>query len=149
MFGGVLLLALVVFGLSWLFGFGKPERFVKFIVWLIFGPVLLGLLYSEWLSFYSDATFLVKVIIWVGVLFVILLSLRFLFPSSPYFRRMSETIWDFVVFFLTFPFRLIWRSGRQVSEGERNRARLQRYRPAVGGRPPLRNDLEGRLNRRR
>ena len=146
MLGGVLLLALVAFGLSWLFGFGRPERFVKFVVWLVFGPLLLGLLYSEWLGFYSDAPILIRLIVWVGLPFVILLSLRFLFPNSPYFRRASEVIWDFFVFFLTFPLRLIWRSGRQISERERHRMRLERYRPAVGGRPPLRNDREGRLN---
>jgi hypothetical protein len=54
MITGILLIAMVVLGLSWMFGFGKPERLVKFSIWLTLGPLLLGLFYGEALAFYSD-----------------------------------------------------------------------------------------------
>lgn len=147
MIGGILLLALGVFGLSWLFGFGKPERFVKFIVWLLVGPVLLGLLYSEWLSFYFDLPIIAKAVLLIAIPFLLLFALRLFFPNSPQIRSICDFLWNLLVFLLTFPIRLFWRSGRRISDGERNRIRLQRYRPTVGGRPPLRNDRERALNR--
>lgn len=148
MISGILLIALVVFGLSWLFGFGKPERFVKFIVWLLFGPVLLGLLYTEWLSFYFDMPLMAKAVLLIAIPFLLLFALRLFFPNSPQIRTITDFIWSLLVFLLTFPARLFWRSGRQISDRESNRIRLQRYRPAVGGRPPLRNDRERDVNQR-
>ena len=120
MIGGILLIALVVFGLSWLFGFGKPERFVKFIVWLLFGPVLLGLLYSEWLGFYFDLPLIAKAILLIAIPFLLLFALRLFFPNSPQIRSITDFIWSLLVFLLTFPVRLFWRSGRQISDREQS-----------------------------
>ena len=147
MMGGILLIALAVFGLSWLFGFGKPERFVKFIIWLVFGPVLLSLLYSEWLSFFFEFPFIAKAGFLVAIPFLLLFALKLFFPNSTQIRSITDFIWNLLVFLLTFPFRLFWRSSKQISERERNRIRLQRYRPVVGGRAPLRNKRYRDLNR--
>lgn len=137
MIGGILLIALVIFGLSWLFGFGKPERLIKFIVWLVFGPLLLGLFYSEWYAYYSELSWFGQVAIIVAIPFLLLLALRSLFPQSKLVAATTGVIWDILVFSLTFPFRLVWRSGRQIANKEGNRIKLARYRPAIGGRPPL------------
>jgi hypothetical protein len=149
MVAGILLLGLAIFGLCWLFGFGKPERLVKFVVWLTFGPILLGVFFGEWSSFYSGLPWYAQVMFLTALPFAILFGFRLFFPQSTLIRGTIDFAWSFLVFWVTFPIRLIWRSGRHVSERERNRTRLQRYRPAVGGRPPLRNDPEGRLNQRR
>jgi hypothetical protein len=144
MIGGTLLIALVVFGLSWLFGFGRPERLVKFIVWLIFGPLLLSLLYNEWAVFASNLPWPARVALLVAVPFIVLFALRTLLPNSSAIRTIIDFIWDLLTFALTFPLRVFWRSTRQIADRERNRIRLQRIRPTVGGRPPLRNLERGR-----
>ena len=94
MLGGILLIALAVFGLSWLFGFGKPDRLVKFIIWLIFGPLLLGLLYSEWLSFYLDLPLVAKAVLLIASPFVLLFALRLFFPNAPQIRSICDFIWN-------------------------------------------------------
>ena len=94
MIGGILLIALVVFGLSWLFGFGKPERFVKFIIWLIFGPLLLGLLYGEWRGFYFDLPLVAKAALLIAIPFILLCALRLFFPNSPQIRSICDFIWN-------------------------------------------------------
>ncbi len=137
MISGILLLSLVVFGLSWLFGLGRPDRLVKFIICLIFGPLLIGLFYNEWLNFYSELPLIGQIMIVVGVPFFLLFALRVLFPSSHGVSAATGVLWSLVVFVLSFPARLLWRSGVQIADRERNRVRLQRHRPAVGGRPPL------------
>lgn len=137
MIGGILLIALTIVGLSWLFGYGRPDRFIKFIIWMIFGPLLLGLLYNEWLQFYSSLSPAVQVGSLLLVIPLVLFLARLLLPATPFTRAINEFIWDGVVFVITFPFRLVWRCCKQFASRERNRIRLQRYRPAVGGRPPL------------
>lgn len=148
MIGGTLLIALVIFGLSWLFGFGKPDRLVKFIIWLIFGPLLLGLFYNEWFSFSSDLPWLARIGLIIGVPFFALFALRMLLPNSRAIRIVIDFIWDLLIFLLTFPFRIVWRSSRQIADRERNRIRWQRIRPTVGGRPPLRNPERRNTNAR-
>lgn len=148
MVAGILLIGLVAFGLSWLFGFGKPERLVKFIVWLIFGPVLLGVFYSEWSNFFSSLPFFGQIAFLIIIPFILLLALHMFFPNSSLIRGIVDFIWNMLVFLLSFPVRLLWRSGKHISNTERNRIRLQRYRPSVGGRPPLRNDRETDVARR-
>lgn len=146
MIGGTLLLALVVFGLSWLFGFGKPARLVKFIIWLTFGPLLLGLFYNEWLSFHSGLPLLGQIALVIAIPFFLLFALRVLLPGVRGVSITIDILWSLLIFLLTFPARLVWRSGRHITDRERNRIRLQRNRPIVGGRPPLRNELRRRVN---
>ena len=52
MIGGILLLGIAVFGLMVLFGKGKPENYYKFLIWLIFAPVLLAIGYNHALWFW-------------------------------------------------------------------------------------------------
>lgn len=147
MITGILLLALVIFGLSWLFGFGRPDRLVKFIIWLLLGPLLLGLFYNEWLNFYLELPLIGQVIIIVAVPFFLLFALRVLFPASSGVSATTNVLWDLVVFIFTFPARLVWRSGRHITDKERNRIRLQRNRPEVGRQPPLAQNHRNRIYR--
>lgn len=137
MITGILLLSLMIFALSWLFGLGKPERLLKLIVWLIFGPLLLALLYNEWLSFFSGLPLAGQIALVIAVPFFLLFALTVMFPGSRGVSITVDVLWNFLIFLLTFPARLLWRSGRQIADRERNRIRLQRNLPIVGGRPPL------------
>jgi hypothetical protein len=42
MLGALLLLAIVVFGLLIMFGRAEPDRYYKFLIFLIIGPILLS-----------------------------------------------------------------------------------------------------------
>lgn len=136
MIGGLLLVGLAILGLCWLFGFGKPERLLKFVIWVIAGPLILGLLYNEWLCFYVDLPFLGQAALIVVVPFLILFSLRVLFPGSKVVSTITAVTWDLLIFALTFPLSLVLRSGRQFAARESSRIHLQKNRPVVGGRPP-------------
>lgn len=149
MLAGILLISLVAVGLCWMFGFGRPERLVKFLAWLTFGPLLLGLFVNEWTSYYYEQSWFVRIALLAAVPFLILFLIRFLFSDSRFVKAATDYVWELLIFGMTFPVRLLWRSGLQISEREGNRIRLQRYRPVIGGRPPFRNDRDLDLPRRK
>lgn len=134
----MLVLALTITGICIMLGYLKPESIYKILIWLIAGSLLLSLAYSEWTQFYANLPLWLQCIGLILLPFILLFLLRFLLPKAAWINRLQQAVLDALVYFLTFPVRLIWRAGRQIVDREHHRIRLQRHRPAVGGRPPLR-----------
>lgn len=150
MIGGILLIGLVIFGLTVLFGKNKPDKMYQFIIWLIFSPVLIGIAYSHLWYLWSNCPW------WLQLIFILTLPLltpfvlRVMFPNSRWLQELNYHVFQFFIYFVTFPFRLIWRSTQFTLGQERRNQRLNPYRPVVGGRPPLAtNNRENRFNRNR
>lgn len=138
MIGGILLLAIAVFGLQILFGRGEPANYVKFLVWLIFAPIIAAIGYSHVLWAWNDLPLGVQVATLAVLPFVVLVILRIAFPRAAFLVRLRTWLFEALIMILTFPFRLVIRAGRLVLQRERRRVPLDRHRPAVGGRPPVR-----------
>jgi hypothetical protein len=136
--GGILLLALVVTGLGVLVGWTSPQRLTRFCVWLAVGPVLIGLAYSAGLSAYRGLPVLAQLALIALLPFALLLVAHALLPKSPWAKHLTNAMFDAILFALTFPVRLVWRSVRLVASREHQPARLERHRPVVGHRPPVR-----------
>lgn len=140
MAGEILLIAIAVFGISVLFGQGKPENYYKFLLWLIIAPLLLaiGFNHALWLWFQSP--------LWMQILSILLVPffvsalLRLLFPKAKWLQGLQTVIFQTLIYVAVFPFRFVWRAVRFFSQRERRTQRLNPYRPVVGGRPPLRNE---------
>lgn len=142
----MLLLAFIIVGFCTMFGYLKSDSIYKVLIWLIVGPLLLWFIYNEWTQFYAHLPWWWQVVSLILLPFVLLALLRFFLPKSAWITRLQQAIFDALVFCLTFPIRLVWRAGRQIIDRERHRIRLQRHRPAVGGRPPLRTPERRNIN---
>lgn len=137
MIGGILLLAIVVFGLGILFGKGKVENYYKFLIWLIFAPVLFAIGFNHMVWFWLGLPLWAQIL---GVLlapFLVWSLLRLLLPNAKWLQDLQALIFQTVLYAITFPVRLLWRAGRLILERERHRVRLNAYRPVVGSRPPI------------
>lgn len=137
MLGGIILLLLVFGGLGIMFGYTEPKRIVQYLIWLIVGPVLIGIALNEWFGFYSSLSWVAKLLFIVALPFILLLILRTILPKSALVRSITDVLWNALVFAFTFPFRLLFRSGRLISQRERTRIRLAANQTVVGRRPPL------------
>ena len=145
MIGGILLLAIAVFGLQIMFGRGKPENFLKFLIWLILAPMLISIGYNQMLWAWTGLPTWVQLLSLALVPFVLLAVLRMVFPKAAWLNELLLAIFNILVFVVTFPFRFAWRSVQLILERERRRTPLERYRPVVGGRPPIQSSRrEGR-----
>lgn len=139
MIGGILLLAIVVFGLQVLFG-KKPENYYKFLIWLIFAPLLLAIGYNHALWFWLGLPLWMQILSLLLVPFFISAVLRFLFPKAKWLQSLQTAIFQTLIYAATFPFRFLWRAGRFFFEREHRSQRLNPYRPVVGGSPPFQNE---------
>lgn len=140
MSGGILLLAIAIFGLMVLFGQGKPENYYKFLIWLIFAPVLLAIGYNHALWFWLGLPLWMQVLSILLVPFLVAAILRLMFPKAKWLQAMQTAIFQTLIYVVTFPLRFVWRSGQFVFQRERQTQRLNPYRPVVGARPPLQNE---------
>lgn len=143
MIGSILLLVIVVFGLQILFGRGKPENLVKFVVFLIFGPILLAIGFNHLLWFWGGLPLWAEVLCLLLIPFLLAAFLKMAFPRAAWLNFIQAFVFDTVLFIFTFPFRFIYRAFRLFFQRERRRVPLDPYRPAVGRRPPIlyrRND---------
>lgn len=146
MIGGFLLLAIAVFGLSVLFGKGKIEDYLKFAVWLIFAPVLfaIGINHVEWLW--------LGLPLWMQVLTVLLAPffamgvLLYFFPKAKWLRGLLEAVFQFLIYLITFPVRLVWRAGKFLLQKERSVSQLDSHKAVVGSKPPLKDQQHRRNN---
>ena len=130
-------MAIAIFGILILFGKGKPEQFYKFVIFLIFAPVLLAIGFNHTLWLWYGLPFWIQILSLLLLPLLLLLVLRTLFPKSLFVRVITDVLWDTVVFAFTFPIRLIFRSGRLISQRERTRTRLAPHQTVIGRRPPL------------
>ena len=138
MIGGILLLAIAVFGLQVLFG-KKPDSYYKFLIWLIFAPMLLAIGYNHALWFWYGLPFWMQILSILLVPFLVSAILRLLFPKAKWLLDMQAIVFQTLIYVVTFPLRFIWRAGLFVFQRERRPQRLNPYRLVVGGRPPIQN----------
>ncbi len=140
MIGGILLLGIAVFGLMVLFGKGKPENYYKFLIWLIFAPVLLAIGYNHALWFWLGLPLWIQILSILLIPFFVGAVLSLLFPKARWLQALQTVVFQTLIYAVTFPFRFLWRTGQFFFQRERRTQRLNPYRPVVGGRPPLRNE---------
>lgn len=140
MIGGILLLGIAVFGLMVLFGQGKPENYYKFLIWLIFAPLLLAIGYSHALWFWFGLPLWMQLLSVLLVPFFVSAILRLMLPKAKWLQGLQTAVFQTLIYAVTFPFRFVWRAGQFFFQRERRAQRLNPYRPVVGGRPPLQNE---------
>ncbi len=134
---GLLLLAICVFGTLVLFGQADSGRYYRFLIFLIIGPILasIGISHLEW--FWSSASALVKLVVIFTLPFLVAGLLRALLPKSRTVDVVLSGLFNGAVALVSFPLRLLWRIGSYTFARERRSFPLDRYRPAVGTRPPI------------
>ena len=139
MIGGIILLAVAVFGLSVLFGKGKIEDYFKFAVCLIFLPVLLGIgiNHAEW--FWLGLPLWMQVLTILLAPFLAIAVLFYFFPKAKWLQGLFEAVFQFLIYLVTFPMRFVWRAGKLLLNKERHITRLDSRRATVGSKPPLKD----------
>lgn len=140
MIGGLLLLSVAVFGIRVLFGKTKPENLFMFAVVLIFAPVLLAVGYNHAVWYWSSQQLWIRILGILLVPFFFSAILRLMFPQAKWIQSFQTTVFQTLIYFITFPFRFLWRAGRFFFERERRTQRLSPYKSVVGIRPPLQNE---------
>lgn len=140
MVSGILILAIAVFGISVLFGKGKVENYYKFLIWLIFAPILLAIGYNHFIWFWLTLPLWMQIISVLLVPIFVPAILRLMFPKAKWLQVLQTAIFKTLIYTAAFPFRFLLRAGRFFFERERRTQRLNPYRPVVGGRPPLQNE---------
>jgi hypothetical protein len=142
MLGALLLLAIVVFGLLIMFGKAEPDRYYKFLIFLIIGPILLSIGFNHLIWFWLGLPLWAQVIGILLLPFFISAALRTVFPNAKWLQQTQAVLFQTLVYLVTFPLRLIWRAGRMIFERERHAVRLNPHSPVVGGRAPIIRDRE-------
>lgn len=142
--GAILLLGLMIFGLQVLFGRQDASKIYPFLILLIVGPILLSIGLSHSIWFWEGLPLWAQVITFLILPFLLMAVIRRFLPKSAALDRAQGVAFDTLVYIVTFPVRLLWRSGQLILRRERRPARLNPRRPVVGGRPPLVNYRERR-----
>lgn len=144
--GALLLLAVCIFGVLVLFGKGDTDRYYKFLIFLIVGPILasIALSHVEW--YWDDLSLSTKGAILLLTPFLIAALARGLLPRSLGLDKGIEAVFSAAVTLISFPIRLLWRVVSFVFVRERHSVPLDRYQPTIGTRPPMIED--GRRPRR-
>lgn len=145
--GGVLLIALVVTGLGVLVGWMRLQRLAGFLIWLIVGPLLIGLAYNSWHVAFLALSPLEQILFIACLPFALLLIVRAAFPKAVWSKRLFDGLFGLLVFIFTLPFRFIWRCLLLISQRERHTIELS-HTPSVVGRRPQFNqaDREDRIS---
>ena len=145
MAGTILMIGIAIFGLLIMFGRADVNRFYKLVIFLIAGPILLGIAISHIGWFWAGLPAWGQVAAVFAAPFLFAAVLKALFPGDRMLGRALDILFDSLVYMVTFPMRLIWRSGRHVARRERRPLHLDPRRSVVGGRPPVTSrDSEGR-----
>jgi hypothetical protein len=145
MLGTLLILAIIVFGFNLMLG-GKTENLPKILLWLVIAPVLVMFAYCNLIWAWQSAPVWVQILSILLVPFFIAALLRAMFPKAKSLQTLLAVIFQALIYLVAFPVRLLWRTSRFVFQRERQAVRLNPYRPAVGNRPPVINEREGRGN---
>jgi len=147
--GAILLCGILVFGLLLLFGQADARNLYKFLIFLIVGPVLLSIGFSHTASFVDGLPFWLKILVVILAPFIVLAVVRIAFPGKKWPEQMLSVTFQALIYLISFPFRLLWRTGAYLFQQERRSNRLNRYRPVVGGGPPLMREVERERYRNR
>ncbi|MEK7724909.1 MAG: hypothetical protein AAB336_11200 [Acidobacteriota bacterium] len=142
MIGGILLLAMAIFGLMVLFGKNKPENYYQFLILLIFAPILLAIGYNHALWFWLGLPFWMQILSILFTPFLVSAVLRLIFPKAKWLQSLQTVVFQSLVYATTFPFRFLLRAGQFFFQRERQTQRLNPHRPVIGGRPPLQNNRQ-------
>jgi hypothetical protein len=142
--GGVLLLAICVFGLLVLFGKADSNRFYKFLIFLIVAPILVSIGISHLAWFWDGSSITTKILLILALPIIVLTLPRMFLPKAWGVDGLLGGLFQAAVSIISFPLRLVWRVAAYVFGHERRSVPLDRYRPAVGTRPPV---LERRITR--
>jgi len=137
MVAGILMLAVVIFGVCVLFGLGNREDFYKFLIWLIVAPILLSIGFNHAVWFWSDLPLVARIGFLLASPFVVSALLPAFFPGARWIVIIQGVLFESLVSIFLFPFRFLWRAGGIFLDRERRAPGLDQYRPVVGGRPPL------------
>jgi hypothetical protein len=140
MVGGILLLAIAVFGILIMFGKAKPETFYKFVIFLIFAPLFLAVGVNHVLWLWYGLPLGAQVLSILLLPFLLSVSLRMLFPKAKWLQSLQTVVFQTLIYFVTFPFRFLWRAGQFFFRRERQIQQLNPYRPVVGAKPPVQNE---------
>lgn len=141
----LLILAIIVFGFVIMLG-GKTENFSKLLLWLVFAPILIEIAYFCLAQAWNTAA-------WVQFLIILLLPffiaalLRVMFPKAKWLAFLQTIIFQTLIYFVTFPFRFLWRAGQFFVRRERHVQRLDPHRSFVGGSPPVIKERQNRESR--
>lgn len=147
MTGAILMLGIVVFGLLIIFGQADVNRFYKLVIFLIAGPILVSIALGHIQWFWEGLPGWGQLVALMTAPFLLAAVLKAFFPRPGLIGQVFQVLFDTVVYAVTFPFRLVWRSGRLLFGRERHHVRLDPRRSVVGGRPPvLRHGPEDRRN---
>ena len=141
MINGILLLVIAVFGIQVLFG-KKPEDYYKFLIWLIFAPVLLAIGYNHAVWFWLGLPLWIQILSLLLVQFLVATILKLMFPKAKWLQSLQTAIFQTLIYVVTFPLRFLWRAGQFFFQRERRTQRLNPHHPVVGGRPPLQNERQ-------
>jgi hypothetical protein len=141
MISGILLLAIVIFGLQVLFGARKPENYYKFLIFLIVAPILLAIGANHAIWLWSGLPLWMQVASILLLPFLISALLRVLLPNARWASTLQDILFNTGIYLVTFPIRFLWRAARFVLNRERQpNVRFNPYRPVVGTRPPTINN---------
>ncbi len=149
MIGGILILAIAIFGILVLFGRADASRFYYFAIFLIVVPIVLSIGVSHTLWFLSGLPWWFQVVTLAATPFLVMAIIRSLITNKKGFDTVLSILFETLVYAVTFPIRLVWRAFRLIFIRERHTIDLADRRPVVGGRPPFAlEEREGRLRRR-
>lgn len=140
MISSILLLVIIIFGFQVLFGKAKVENFYKFLVFLIFAPVLAAVGWNHTLWFFYNLPLWAKVLLVLLLPFFVSAALRLMFPNAKWLHALQTVVFQALIYAITFPFRFLWRAGQFLFRRERHVQRLNSYRAVVGGKPPVQNE---------
>ncbi len=144
--GGLLLLAIVIFGISVMFGKNKPEQFYKVVILLIFAPVLLTVGFNQAVWFWLNSPLWAQILSSCLLPFFLAALLKAFLPKAVWLQKIQTLVFEMLIFAFTFPFRFLWRAGKFIFQRERQTIRLNPYSAVIGKRPPLVNQRAGREN---
>jgi hypothetical protein len=105
---GLAPLVLIVLALGILFGITKPRRLGKFVIGLLIGPVLIGIVFVAGREIFDGLPIGQKVIFIVVVAIALLLILlRFALPRDFKAALAADFIYDVLKFIIFLPFRIL------------------------------------------
>ena len=135
--GAILMLGIAIFGLLIIFGQAEVSRFYKLVIFLIAGPILLGIAISNIGWYWEGLSGWGQVGAICAAPFLFAAVLKALFPGNRIIAQTLGVLFDAFIYMVTFPVRVLWRSARHVARRERHPLRLDPRRSVVGGRPPF------------
>jgi hypothetical protein len=142
MLEAILFLAILIFGIQILLGAGKIENYYKFLVWLLFAPLIAAIAWNHLVWLWQGMPLWMRIVSLAVLPFAAAALLRMKFPRTGWLNTTLTLFFDLIVSIAAFPIRFAFRVIKLVLDRERRSARLDPYRAVVGNRPPLERPAE-------